>query len=139
MKPAAQGFKLPQPYDEPYQAPSYCFEGACVDGDALREDEAMANMVYKELGFPVLLVDVEVVEVRGEQVPNVNLKTLQDSVFGLLITKPARLTGAEVRFVRKHLRLRQVDLALALNMSRISKPTARCWKSRLAMLHEVEP
>ncbi|MCK6576264.1 hypothetical protein L6V77_34885 [Myxococcota bacterium] len=77
----------------------------------------MANIVFKELGFPVLLADVPVVEIRGEQVPDVNLKALQDAVFTLLLTKPSRLTGAEVRFIRKHLRLRQADLAQVLNMA----------------------
>lgn len=88
----------------------------------------MANIVYKELGFPVLLVDVPLVEVRGEQVPDVNLKVLQDSVFRLLVTKPSRLTGAEVRFIRKHLRLRQADLAQVLNMANHSVVSQ--WESR---------
>ena len=88
----------------------------------------MANIVFKELGVPVLLVDVPVVEIRGEQVPDVNLKALQDSVFTLLVTKPSRLTGAEVRFIRKHLRLRQADLAQVLNMANHSVVSQ--WESR---------
>jgi len=88
----------------------------------------MANVVYKELGFPVLLVDVPLVEVRGVQVPDVNLKVLQDAVFTLLVTKPSRLSGAEVRFIRKHLRLRQVDLAQVLNMANHSVVSQ--WESR---------
>ncbi|MCK6576411.1 hypothetical protein L6V77_35655, partial [Myxococcota bacterium] len=39
------------------------------------------------------------------------------SAFAMLVTKPARLTGAEVRFIRKHLGLRQADLAQVLNMA----------------------
>ena len=39
------------------------------------------------------------------------------AVFALLVVKPGRLTGAEVRFIRKHLRMRQADLASTLNMA----------------------
>ncbi len=88
----------------------------------------MADVVYKELGFPILLVDPPMVEVRGEQVPEVNLKALQEFAFRLLVVKPARLTGAEVRFVRKYLRLRQADLARVLNMANHSVVSQ--WDSR---------
>ena len=77
----------------------------------------MANVLFKELGFPVLLVDPPMVEVRGELVPDVNLRHLQDAAFRLLVAKPGRLTGSEVRFIRKYLRMRQADLARVLNMA----------------------
>ena len=88
----------------------------------------MANVVYKELGFPILLVDPKMVTVRGHLVPDVNLRELQESVFKLLVVKPARLTGAEVRFIRKHLRLRQADLAEVLNMA--NHTVVSQWESR---------
>ena len=88
----------------------------------------MANIVYKELGFPILLIDPPMVTVRGHEVPDVNLQRLQAAVFKLLIVKPARLTGAEVKFIRKHLRLRQVDLAEALNMA--NHTVVSQWESR---------
>lgn len=77
----------------------------------------MANVIYNELGFPILLMNPPMVTVRGHQVPDVNLRELQEAVFRLLVFKPARLNGAEVRFIRKHLRLRQADLAQVLNMA----------------------
>ncbi len=70
---------------------------------------------YLELGFPIVLIDPPMVEVRGERIPDVNLRDLQRVVFQQLITKPARLTGAEVRFIRKYKRLRQSELAEVLN------------------------
>jgi len=88
----------------------------------------MANVLFKELGFPVLLVDPPMVEVRGVRVPELNLRDLQQTVFGMLIVKPARLTGAEVRFIRKYLRLRQADLAQILNMTNHSVVSQ--WESR---------
>lgn len=88
----------------------------------------MADILFTELGFPLLLVDPPMVEVRGQQIPDVNLRELQEAVFHLLIIKPARLTGAEVRFIRKHLRLRQADLARVLNMANHSVVSQ--WESR---------
>ena len=88
----------------------------------------MADMIVNELGFPVLLVNVPLVEVRGHSVPDVNMKALQASAFAMLVTKPARLTGAEVRFIRKHLGLRQADLAQVLNMANHSVVSQ--WESR---------
>ena len=49
-------------------------------------------------------------------------------MFKLLVVKPARLTGAEVRFIRKYLRLRQADLAEALNMA--NHTVVSQWESR---------
>lgn len=88
----------------------------------------MADIIFKELGFPILLHDPPMVEVRGEQMPDVNLREVEDAAFHLLVVKPARLTGAEVRFVRKHLRLRQADLARVLNMANHSVVSQ--WESR---------
>lgn len=88
----------------------------------------MNKIVFKELGFPVVLVDPEMIEVRGERLPNVNMKALQETVFRLLIAKPARLTGAELRFIRKHHRMRQADLARVLNMANHSVVSQ--WESR---------
>jgi len=88
----------------------------------------MANVVFQELGFPVVLVDPPLIEVRGQQVPEVNLKDLQAAVLRLLVVKPARLSGAEVRFIRKYLRLRQADLAEVLNMANHSVVSQ--WESR---------
>ena len=88
----------------------------------------MANLVFEELGFPILLVDPPMVEVRGRQVPDVNLRKLQEAAFGQLIVMPVRLSGAEVRFIRKHLRMRQADLARVLNMANHSVVSQ--WESR---------
>lgn len=88
----------------------------------------MPNLVFMELGFPILLVEPQMVEVRGQQVPDVNMRDLQAAVFRELIAKPGRLTGAEVRFIRKHLRMRQADLARVLNMANHSVVSQ--WESR---------
>ena len=57
-----------------------------------------------------------------------NLRALQETAFRLLVVKPGRLTGAEVRFIRKHLGMRQADLARVLNMANHSVVSQ--WESR---------
>lgn len=53
---------------------------------------------------------------------------MQESAYKLLIVKPARLTGAEIRFIRKYLRMRQVDFTRVLNMANHSVVSQ--WESR---------
>lgn len=88
----------------------------------------MASMIFMELGFPILLVDPPMVEVRGHTLPDVNMGQLQDSVFALLTCKPARLSGSEVGFIRAYLRMRQVDFARLLNKANHSVVSQ--WESR---------
>lgn len=51
-------------------------------------------------GFPVTLLNVPLVFVRGEWVPSLNQKELQSLVIQALAIKPSKLTGNEVRFIR---------------------------------------
>ncbi len=90
----------------------------------------MPNVLFQELGFPIMLVDPPMVQVRGETLPDINMADLQAAVFGLLVAKPSRLTGDEVKFIRKFLRLRQADLAEVLNMANHSVVSQ--WESRQA-------
>ena len=52
-------------------------------------------------GFEVILVDAPMKQVRGEWVPTINANELRMAVLGGITTKPGRLSGAEVRFVRQ--------------------------------------
>ncbi len=57
---------------------------------------------YKDhgFGFPVTLLNVPMTEVRGEWVPTVNQKELQERVLEALVLKQSRLSGNEVKFIR---------------------------------------
>jgi DNA-binding transcriptional regulator YiaG len=77
----------------------------------------MPNVMYMEFGFPILLIDPPMIEFRGESLPAPNVNDLQDTVFRLLLHKPARLTGDELRFIRKSQSLRQADFAKVLHMA----------------------
>lgn len=75
------------------------------------------KMVYTALGLPIVLVGFRFKKIRGIEVPDVNLNTLQKVVFEALIEKPTNLTGAEVRFIRSYLRFSQTELSKILNQA----------------------
>lgn len=82
------------------------------------------RVVYEGLGFPIILIGFKVKKIRGEDLPQVNLKELQAKVFEALTVKPGRLTGSELLFVRAYLKLTQAQFARKVglaNHSRVSQ------------------
>ena len=51
-------------------------------------------------GFPVLIHDVEMIQIRGEWLPKINYAKLANNVIKELVIKKSRLTGNELRFIR---------------------------------------
>lgn len=73
---------------------------------------------YNELGFKIFLLNPPMVKLPdGSKVPSPNMKKLQHAAFKALTKKLSKLTGDEVRFVRKYLRMTQIDFSKWLNMS----------------------
>jgi DNA-binding transcriptional regulator YiaG len=82
------------------------------------------KMIYEGLGFPLVLVGFKTKKVRGEVLPEVNFKDLQAMAFSALLSKPGRLTGSELLFVRSYLGLTQLQLSKKVglaNHSRVSQ------------------
>lgn len=75
------------------------------------------NFIYGGLGFPVIFRAVEVKEVMGELVPNVNHRKLQDEAFLALLEAGFKFTGAHLSFVRHYMGLKQGDLGQRLGLS----------------------
>lgn len=63
------------------------------------------------LGFPVVLLNAPMIKVRGEWALNINYNRYQEVVLNLLAYKPAKLTGSEVQFIRKHFQMTVRDFA----------------------------
>jgi hypothetical protein len=59
-----------------------------------------ARVVYHGFGFPVTLHHVPMVYLRNAWTPDVNYELLQRALLRVLVEKPARLSGREVRFIR---------------------------------------
>ena len=82
------------------------------------------KIVFEGLGFPLILVGFKTKKIRGEVLPEVNFKDLQAMVFSALMSKPGRLTGSELLFVRSYLGFTQLQFSKQVglaNHSRVSQ------------------
>lgn len=61
--------------------------------------------IDNSLGFPVVLLNAPMIKVRNQWALNVNYNDYQEIVLSILAFKPARLTGSEVRFIRKYFQM----------------------------------
>ena len=87
-------------------------------------------------GFKVRLWNVPMIKVRGAWTPNVNYNELAKVVLLALCHKPARLTGAEVRFIRQQLEMTLQAFAARFCVTHVAvikwekagnKPTPMAW------------
>ena len=73
---------------------------------------------YDELGFRIFLLNPPMIKLPdGSRIPSPNMKKLQQAAFKALAKKISKLTGDEIRFIRKYLRMTQIDFSKWLNMS----------------------
>jgi DNA-binding transcriptional regulator YiaG len=70
-----------------------------------------AQFEYDGLGFPIMLLNAPLVEVRGIQVPDIDYNQLQQKVLLDLSRKPLPLTGNEVRFIRQYMQMTYAEFA----------------------------
>ena len=79
--------------------------------------------LYTALGFPILIENPSYIDFEGEQILDVNPGEIQDHMFRALVKKTARLTGAEVRFMRTYMELTQGAFgeSLLVDASTVSK------------------
>ncbi len=63
----------------------------------------MKATVIHGLGFPVEVIGVRKRTIRGEEVLDIPWNALAGRAFAALPSRPHRLTGSQVRFVRQHL------------------------------------
>ena len=57
---------------------------------------------YDGLGFPIILLNVPLIEVRGCVVPDIDYNILQRNVLLALAQKPLPLNGNEIKFIRNY-------------------------------------
>lgn len=66
----------------------------------MKDRKVAARHTYRGFGFPVVLMGVPMVRVRGRWTPDVNLDELQSMLLEVVAERDGRLTGDEVRFIR---------------------------------------
>jgi len=71
----------------------------------------MRQFEYDGLGFPVLLLNIPVREIRGVEVPDINYNLLQTNVLLALCQNTLPLTGNEIRFIRQYFEMTYREFA----------------------------
>lgn len=77
----------------------------------MKQSKIQKRYIDYSLGFPVVLLNVKMIKIRGEWALKINYNEYQESVLNLLAYKPAKLTGSEVQFIRKHFGMTIRDFA----------------------------
>jgi len=110
------------------------------------------SFVDEGFGFPVVLMNVPMLQVRGKWTPNINYKKFAEAVLEALAHKPARLTGNEVKFIRHKFEMTLEQFAKRFGQkshqavmkweAAKDKPTAMLWPTekdiRLAIIHSFD-
>jgi DNA-binding transcriptional regulator YiaG len=89
------------------------------------------TFTYEGLGFPIELIDVPMKKIMGEWVMDVDMNKFQLFIFNSLIHKPSRLTGNELKFMRKFLELTTQELGKKLG---VSHPAVLKWEKGTAIM-----
>ena len=84
------------------------------------ERKVQKTFVDNGFGFPVHLVNVPMVKVRGHWTPDIDYNKLAKAVLQAIAHKPSRLTGAEIHFVRQHFGLTLQQFAKRFGVSHVA-------------------
>lgn len=76
----------------------------------------MKKIRYNGLGFPIDLEGVKTRKFRGEILPDINHRELEDQVFKFLLWLPAHFSGAQLAFIRGYIGLSQKEFATRLGL-----------------------
>lgn len=75
----------------------------------MKKQKIEKEIIYDGLGFPIVLRNVPMIELRGVWSPDIDLNILQKVVLLALAHHPANLTGNQIRFIRTWLGLTQSE------------------------------
>lgn len=89
--------------------------------------ELIAEYTYEELGFPVVLKDIVIVEDRDYEYPLINHSAVVLQAAFSLVMENQNLDGARIRFIRRFIGLSLDQLAEVIGD--ISKSTLHKWES----------
>jgi len=115
------------------------------------ETKIQKEFIDTGFGFPIRLVNVPMVKVRGAWTPKINYNELSLVILRALAHKRSRLTGNEIKFIRTHFEMTLQEFAKRFCVSHPgvlkwektkSQPTAMSWSAekdiRLFVLTRLE-
>jgi DNA-binding transcriptional regulator YiaG len=83
-------------------------------------NKIVKNYIYDGLGFPIELHNVEVVEFKGELQPKIDVRKVADSAMKSLVLQKSRLTGNQIKFIRKYFSMSLRDFSKIVNESHMA-------------------
>jgi hypothetical protein len=84
------------------------------------EAKIQKEFIDTGFGFPVRLLNVPMVKVRGTWTPKLNYNALADTVLYTLSNKPSRLTGNEIKFIRTYFEMTLQQFAERFTVSHVA-------------------
>jgi DNA-binding transcriptional regulator YiaG len=83
------------------------------------------EFIYEGLGFPIILRNVPMIELRGIWTLDLDLNVLQKVVLLALAHHPTDLTGNQVQYIRSWLNMTQVEFG---NLFGVTHPAVVKWE-----------
>lgn len=89
------------------------------------ETKIQKEFIDMGFGFPVKLLNVPMVKVRGQWTPRVNYNRLADLVLVMLAAKGSRLTGNQIKFIRTYFEMTLQEFGRRFD---VSHPAVLKWE-----------
>jgi DNA-binding XRE family transcriptional regulator len=89
------------------------------------EKKIESQFIDHGCGFPILLLNVPMIKVRGKWIPDIDYEVLEKSVLLGLCHKPSKLTGSEIRFIRLYFEMTLQTFAKRFG---VQHPTVVKWE-----------
>lgn len=77
----------------------------------------MKTYIYKGLGFPIELNNVEMIMIDGEYAPKIDIRLIADRAIKNLVLQKTKLTGNQVKFIRSYFSLSLREFSKIVNES----------------------
>ncbi len=89
--------------------------------------KTLETYIFKGFGFDVLLRDVSIKSVDGQEYPNIDMKELKTDTAKSLLTSKQSLTGYQLKFLRTYLKMSFDQLSEKIF---IPSSTLRSWEGK---------
>ena len=87
----------------------------------------VGSYTFKGFGFDVILKNIAVKSVDGEEYPAINLNELKNSTAKALLKSKQRLTGNQIKFLRTYLKMSYDEVAREIH---VAASTLRSWENK---------
>lgn len=85
------------------------------------------SYTFKGFGFDVILKNIVVKSVDGEEYPAINLNELKNTTAKALLRSKQRLTGHQIKFLRTYLKMSYDEVAGEIH---VAASTLRSWENK---------